>query len=394
MAPQPQHVEVVPSRAGYIGQVVRALVQTGWVPRQAPANGRLLRNRQLIILQTPNRTLHLRILAYKVGRSGRGREHERRVEITSTYSGGLESEEGYSDIVLGYDVDAKVFVGLDPDRLHHGGETSNASSFLEAEGLRRDDSVPFVILLRQTRLFPEGEYQAFFRPERIGEYLMNYTAIHSGAYEITGVGEVAPLRVEWDEDDIGTVYRRMARDNVLVLDNYAYRAPRTGRLTRQALTESKQGPKKRRPRQITPEELRAIHQRQEENGLLGEQFVLSSEKRMLTGAGRSDLADRVDWVSKRSVGEGYDIRSFDPNTEESRFIEVKSSDGSNRTFDVSANEWSKARELGRQYYIYRVVNVRGVATIDAVLQDPVRLEREGHLEISASGWHVTIVTMP
>lgn len=394
MSPQTHRLEVVSSQAGYIGQVARALVQTDWVPQQAPANGRLLRNRQLIVLRTPHRTLPLRILVYKVAQSGRGRGHERRVEITSTYSGGLEPKEGYSDIVLGYDVDAKVFVGLDPDRLRYGGETSNASSFLETRGLRRDDNVPFVILLRQTRLFPEGEYQAFFRPERISEYLMNHTAIHSGAYETTGVGEVAPLHAEWDEEPIGTLDRRTAINDVLVLNNNAYRSARIGRLTREALTESKQGPKKRHPRQFTPEELRAIQQRQEENGVLGEQFVFTFEKQMLTEAGRADFAARVDWVSKRSVGEGYDISSFDPSTEEPRFIEVKSSEGSGRAFEISANEWNKARELGRRYCIYRVINVRSIPAIDAVFQDPVRLEREGHLEISPSGWRVTITPTP
>ncbi len=203
------------------------------------------------------------------------------------------------------------------------------------------------------------------------------------------------MPIEWDEKPIGTIDRRLARDDkVLVIGNDAHFSARAGRLTREALAESKQGPKKRRSRQLTPEELRAIHQRQEENGLLGEQFVLTSEKEILTDAGRSDLADRVDWVSKRSVSEGYDISSFDPITGESRFIEVKSSAGSSRTFDISANEWNKARELGSQYYIYRVTNVRSTPAIGAAFQNPVRLESAGHLKISASGWRVMIVTTP
>src|SRR2546425_13369946 len=193
MARSRGRVVVSASAAGHIGVVVRALTGGGWALSRAPSNGRLFRNRQLIVLQTPDRTTSLRLLVYKVTRSSRGREHERRVEITTTYGHGLEPVPGFSDVVLGYDPESHGLVGLDPVRLRHGGETSNASSFLEAGGLRRNKNAPFVILLRQTRIFPEGEYQAFFRPECLGEYLANFTAIHAGAYDVTGGNQVARL---------------------------------------------------------------------------------------------------------------------------------------------------------------------------------------------------------
>src|SRR5690348_4806595 len=95
-------VEITSSSVGHVGHVVRALVQTGWFPTRCPAGGRLVRNKQLIVLKSSNQTISLRLLVYKVTRSGRGRDHERRVEITSTYGHGLEPETGFNDAVLGY----------------------------------------------------------------------------------------------------------------------------------------------------------------------------------------------------------------------------------------------------------------------------------------------------
>lgn len=384
----PDYVAVTAARAGYIGHVVRALIKTGWAITQAPNSGKLVRNQQLIVLGMPNRKVSLRVFVYKVTQSSRGRGHERRIEITSTYSGGLASEPGYNDVVLGYDLDRTVFVGLDPVRLRHGGITSNASSFLEAGGLKRNDEAPFVILLRQTRIFPEGEYQAFFRPQRIGEYLLNYDAIHSGAYDIAGGGDEGPLPRGWDKDNIGEVKRRNAKGNVLVLSRDEEIIIRTTHLSKKALKEVIDGAKKRRPRTLTPEEQRAIQQRQEQNGFLGEQFVVDYERKKLKRAGRDDLAAKVDWISRRSVSEGYDISSFDVKTGENKYIEVKSSERSGCTFDISANEWTRAKELGRKYYIYRVIDVRDDASIDLKLRNPVQLEKKGILEITASGWRV------
>jgi len=311
------------------------------------------------------------------------------VEITSTYGHGLEPASGFSDVVLGYDPESQVLVGLDPVRLRHGGETSNASSFLEAGGLRRNKTAPFVILLRQTRIFPEGEYQAFFRPECLGEYLENFTAIHAGAYDITGGGHVAPLRVGWDQKPIGVVDATNAQGKVLVLTRMAEPPRRTARLTAEAM-RLVDGSTRRRRRQLTPEEFRAIQQRQEQNGFLGEQFVFEHEKSVLRLAGRTRLAGRVEWVSRGSIGEGYDIRSFEPDTGSPKFIEVKSYEHLVRSFEASANEWERAREPREQYCIYRVINVRDVPRLE-VLRNPVRLECEGKLRISTGSWRVTIL---
>lgn len=382
-------VSIVAARAGHMGVIVNALTGAGWIPREAPAGGNLRRNQQLLVLRTPSRTVALRVLVYKVTRSSRGREQERRVEITSTYGHGLERVKEFSDVVLGYDPEAGILVGLDPERLSHGGETSNASSFLETGGLKRSGSAPFVILLRQTRIFPEGEYQAFFRPECLGEYLLNISAIHSGAYDLSGVGRARPLATGWSRRPLGSVKALSAHGDKLVLARSDGPPKRLARLTKNALGQVDAG-SARRGRQTTPEEFRAILQRQEQNGFLGEQFVFEREKRRLIAAGRPKLAGQVDWVSRRSIGAGYDIGSFEPTTGIPVFIEVKSSERPTRTFETSGNEWARAGELGARYCIHRVTNVRETPTIE-VLRDPVKLERLGKLKLSASGWRVRVV---
>ncbi|WP_306253079.1 DUF3883 domain-containing protein [Parvularcula sp. IMCC14364] len=62
-------------------------------------------------------------------------------------------------------------------------------------------------------------------------------------------------------------------------------------------------------------------------GLLGEQYALLMERRSLNDNGRSDLANRVRWVSQEDGdGAGYDIRSFTPQGDD-RLIEVKTTNG-------------------------------------------------------------------
>lgn len=59
-------------------------------------------------------------------------------------------------------------------------------------------------------------------------------------------------------------------------------------------------------------------------GQMGEQFVFDLEQQRLRAAGRDDLAQRVEWVS-RDVGDGlgFDVRSFDAGDDGERRVEVK-----------------------------------------------------------------------
>ena len=89
---------------------------------------------------------------------------------------------------------------------------------------------------------------------------------------------------------------------------------------------------------LTPEEFEAIRRRWAEIGEKGEYFAYRHERRRLRSAGRYDLADRVEWVSRKAVGKGYDIESFETDGS-SRAIEVKATTGRGMTFFMSDNEW-------------------------------------------------------
>jgi hypothetical protein len=146
--------------------------------------------------------------------------------------------------------------------------------------------------------------------------------------------------------------------------------------------------KARKIRKITPEEFIEIKRVMEENGALGEEHVMDAERRRLRRAGLSNLAESIRWISRESVGEGYDIESFEEDGSK-RFIEVKASIGKQQTFEMSNNEWQTACRLGASYYIYRVSNVRSNPTISRY-RDLQELEKKGMIQKTASGWRVTL----
>ena len=79
------------------------------------------------------------------------------------------------------------------------------------------------------------------------------------------------------------------------------------------------------------------------------------EKQRLSDEGRSDLAAKVEWISKtRGDGAGYDVASFDANGEP-RFIEVKTTNcGSKFPFILTDREISFASLHAVNYCLYRV----------------------------------------
>lgn len=99
-------------------------------------------------------------------------------------------------------------------------------------------------------------------------------------------------------------------------------------------------------------------ERQEQNskvGHRGEKFVVRHEVDRLAKAGRQDLADKVEWVSKtQGDGLGYDVLSYDAETGKPVFIEVKTTNGScNSAFYITRNELERSR-VSDNYYLYRL----------------------------------------
>lgn len=92
-------------------------------------------------------------------------------------------------------------------------------------------------------------------------------------------------------------------------------------------------------------------------GRAGEELVLLHERAILADAGRPDLARRVRWVADEDGdGAGYDIASFAPD-ESPRLIEVKTTNGWERTpFHISRNELAVAEARRADWLVLRLWN--------------------------------------
>ena len=98
-------------------------------------------------------------------------------------------------------------------------------------------------------------------------------------------------------------------------------------------------------------------QRDERNrnlGLAGEELVIKYEKQQLISKGLPELVNQVEHVALDNPSAGYDIKSFDEHGVQ-KYIEVKTTESSKRTaFFISRNEVDVSRQLGDQFWIYRV----------------------------------------
>ena len=92
-------------------------------------------------------------------------------------------------------------------------------------------------------------------------------------------------------------------------------------------------------------------------GRAGEELVLAHERATLAHAGRPDLARQVRWVAEEDGdGAGYDIASFAPD-ESPRLIEVKTTNGWERTpFHISRNELAVAEARRADWLVLRLWN--------------------------------------
>lgn len=89
----------------------------------------------------------------------------------------------------------------------------------------------------------------------------------------------------------------------------------------------------------------------------GEQVVVMAERQKLEKLGRSDLAKKVDQISKRDDTVGYDIKSYDANGVE-KYIEVKSTikPPTFCNIFISSNELYTAKNT-ENYYFYIVYDI-------------------------------------
>ncbi len=122
-------------------------------------------------------------------------------------------------------------------------------------------------------------------------------------------------------------------------------------------------------------------------GRAGEERVLAHERATLISAGRDDLARKISWVSEEvGDGAGYDIASFEPDGRPRR-IEVKTTNGWERTpFHISRNELSAAEEWRSEWCLFRVWNFsRGAKAFE--LRPPL----EAHVSLTATSFQASFL---
>ena len=92
-------------------------------------------------------------------------------------------------------------------------------------------------------------------------------------------------------------------------------------------------------------------------GRAGEERILYNERLVLKRAGQDHLAKKVRWVSEEDGdGAGYDIHSFGVGGED-RLIEVKTTNGWERTpFHISRNELEVAEDRREHWNLVRLWN--------------------------------------
>jgi len=383
---------IVPNPRGHVARLLEDLVVAGGSIERIPANGKVPRNGVKLVLRARGKDLRLRIFAYKVTTSGRGRPHERRVEITTTYASGLAPVGGFSDAVLGLDHQSRKYVGIDPRRLGMGGATHNASSFFDREGLsvRPGDLLVNPRSVVSTAFNAGIELHAFFDRTRLADYLFNHRDIHAGLYSLS-TGSAATKRS--GPRSAAMRKKHAASGDLFVLSFPGLRRPRRPAVLQRVMAAAEAGDFSGIRQRISPERLRQIHAACEEIGALGEQHVLADERARLRSLGLHRQADRVERVSLRSVSEGYDIASFEDDGTTRRFIEVKATSGNSRVVDMSRGEWEAAKRLRRRYYLVRVTDVKR-SPRSFYVRDPVALESEGLVTRTATGWEVDLRRVP
>lgn len=91
-------------------------------------------------------------------------------------------------------------------------------------------------------------------------------------------------------------------------------------------------------------------------GLKGEELVIAYEAWRLKSAGKENLIDKIEWVSKEDDGAGFDILSKNKNGTD-RYIEVKTTKlGKETPFYFSTNEYQFSKKTLENYHLYRLYN--------------------------------------
>ncbi|MBM9590154.1 DUF3883 domain-containing protein [Leptospira sp. 201903075] len=146
-----------------------------------------------------------------------------------------------------------------------------------------------------------------------------------------------------------------------------------------------------RDKTITEEELENILSEKKRLGSAAENAVVEFEKNRLLNLGKKLQAELVRKISSLNVAEGYDIESFNGNSENiipDRFIEVKATKSDKFRFYWSVNEMKVATQKRDSYFLYLIKNFNEnkISVISPlILQNPINIfEKFPEVKIEAT----------
>ena len=297
---------------------------------------KIANNKLTIEIQRGGHTLQFRILLFAVGAAGRNNPFERRVEITSTYSGRLKLLPGYVDVVLGVERQKRLLVGIDSRRLEHGGPTHNASTFVYLPSFKKLGIDGWFPMRTSTHLF-DSEYQIYLKPSFLVDYLEQHGSLHK-----SGLAQFPSKPVNERVVD--------------QLDGFSVRGSKT---------------------KLSYEQQVEIALKKMQVGRIGESIVLEAERHRLTKSGNPNLAKKVDWVSQIQPYLGYDIVSYGSKSKP-EYVEVKASVRAVRKFYFTANEMRVAEARGHSYRLVCVSDVMTEPTLQE-FRNPIKAISRGVL---------------
>lgn len=307
------------------------------------------RTRCSLAFEKAGKQFRFRIFLYAVGGTGRGRDTERRIEITSTYDRGLKRDPSVIDIVLGVERDLGALVGIDARRLNFGGPTSNASTFVYTAGFDSLRTHSHDVVVNPSSLIVD-EHQIYMKPSFLIAYLTNAQSLHH-------LGVAAS-----SEDAI-----KLPKRKTISPDDPSPR-PITTKLT-------------------FAQQIRLAMLKMEV-GQTGERRVAVRERRRLINAGSPGLAAKIQWISQTHPYVGYDISSFGKNGKP-EFVEVKSSTSEIKRFHFSNNELRVAEKLQNSYRIVCVSSVFESPSFYEIRNPAAQLEANALSKV-ADGYIISI----
>ena len=138
-------------------------------------------------------------------------------------------------------------------------------------------------------------------------------------------------------------------------------------------------------RKISVDEFNSSMEQKRIYGEEAESFVVNFEYNRLNSK------QSIEWVAKMTVNDGYDIASYDIETDKNfnRFIEVKSYAGNNKYFYLSANELKVSKRIKQNYWLYLVNRdkLSEVGYVPTMIQNPYEIVfTSGDWEMEAQNW--------